>query len=115
MASGDFDGALADVKAALSLDAHDPNGLQLNGDVLMKLGRTEEAIATYKKVLAIDSNNRFALISLGYASRAAGQRPDAEKYFERLAQVDPTLYVPTWHSAISIPHAAFQTRRDGLL
>jgi len=94
LASGDFDGALADVKGALSIDAHDPNGLQLNGDVLMKLGRPEEAIATYKKILAIDSGNRFALTSLGYASRAAGRDADAEKYFQRLAQVDPNLFVP---------------------
>ena len=94
LASGDLDGALADVKEALAVDAHDPNGLQLNGDVLMKLGHTEEAIAAYKKILAIDARNRFALTSLGYASRAAGRDADAEKYFQRLAQVDPNLYVP---------------------
>jgi predicted Zn-dependent protease len=94
LASGDFDGALADVQEALSIAAHDPNGLQLSGDVLMKLGRPEEAIATYKKILAIDSKNRFALTSLGYASRAAGHDADAEKYFQRLAQVEPNLYVP---------------------
>ena len=94
LASGDANGALADVKDALAIDSHDPNGLQLNGDVLMKLGQTEEAIATYKKVLAIDPRNRFALTSLGYASRAAGRDKDAEKYFQRLAQVDPNLYIP---------------------
>ena len=79
---------------ALAMNAHDPNGLQLNGDILMKLGRTEDAIDVYKKILAIDANNRFALISLGYASRAAGRDQAAEKYFQRLAQVDPSLYVP---------------------
>jgi tetratricopeptide (TPR) repeat protein len=94
LASGDFKGALADVKAALGIDANDPNGLQLNGDVLMKLGRTEEAITTYKRILEIDSKNRFALASLGYASRAAGRDTEAEKYFQRLAQLDPTLYIP---------------------
>lgn len=94
LASGDPDGALADVRDALALDARNPSGLQLSGDVLMKLGRTEEAITTYKKILAIDPKNRFALTSLGYASRAAGRDADAEKYFERLAQVDPKLYVP---------------------
>jgi len=94
LASGDANGALADVRDALAIDAHDPSGLQLNGDVLMKLGRTEEAIDTYKKIIAIDSRNRFALTSLGYASRAAGRDGDAEKYFQKLAQVDPHLYVP---------------------
>ena len=94
LASGDFNGALADVKEAVVSDANDANGLQLNGDVLMKLGRTEDAIAIYKRILEIDSKNRFALASLGYASRAAGRDGEAEKYFQRLAQVDPSLYIP---------------------
>lgn len=94
MHGGNLDGALQDIKEALAVNEHDPNGLQLNGDILMKLGRTEDAIDVYKRVLAIDANNRFALISLGYASRAAGRDQAAEKYFERLAQVDPSLYVP---------------------
>lgn len=93
LASGDPDGALRDVRDALAIDSRNPSGLQLNGDVLMKLGRIEEAISTYKKILAIDAKNRFALTSLGYASRAAGRDDDAEKYFQRLTQVDPNLYV----------------------
>ncbi|MBS1804525.1 MAG: tetratricopeptide repeat protein [Acidobacteria bacterium] len=93
LASGDPNGALADVRNALAIDSRNPGGLQLNGDVLMKLGRTEEAITTYKKILAIDAKNRFALISLGYASRAAGRDDDAEKYFQRLTQVEPNLSV----------------------
>ena len=60
----------------------------------MKLGRTEEAIAVYKQILAMDPVNRFALTSLGYASRAAGRDQDAEKYFQRLDQADPSLYEP---------------------
>lgn len=94
LASGDTQGALTDVRDALAIDARDPNGLQLNGDVLMKLGQPDEAIAAYKKVLEIDPKNRFALTSIGYASRAAGRTADAEKYFQRLAQADPDLYVP---------------------
>ena len=60
----------------------------------MKLGRTGDAIAVYKRVLAIDARNRFALTSLGYASLAAGRDQDAEKYFESLAQDYPSLDVP---------------------
>ncbi len=94
MHGGNLDHALQDIKDALAMNAHDPNGLQLNGDILMKMGRTEDAIDVYKRILAIDANNRFALISLGYASRAAGRNEAAEKYFERLAQADPKFYVP---------------------
>ena len=94
LASHDPQGALIDVHDALAIDAHDPNGLQLNGDVLMKLGKTDEAIAAYKGVLAIDPRNRFALTSIGYASRAAGRDSDAERYFRELEKGYPGLYVP---------------------
>ena len=93
MDAGDLDAALANIKEALSINEHDRDDLQLDGDILMKLGQTEDAIAVYKQILATDSVNRFALISLGYASRAAGLDKDAEKYFQRLEQADPSLYV----------------------
>jgi tetratricopeptide (TPR) repeat protein len=94
MHGGNLDGALQDIRDAVTMNAHDPNGLQLNGDILMKMGRTEGAIDAYKRILAMDSNNRFALISIGYASRAAGRDQAAEKYFQQLAHADPSLYVP---------------------
>jgi Flp pilus assembly protein TadD len=92
--AGDQDAAMVDIKEALSINASDREDLQLEGDILMKLARTEDAIAVYKKILASDAGDRFALISLGYASRAAGRDQDAEKYFQRLQQADPTFYVP---------------------
>jgi len=88
------DGARTDLNDALAINSTDPNSLQLDGDLLIKMGHTDEAIAVYKKILAMDPKNRFALTSIGYASRAAGRDQDAEKYFERLAQAYPTLYVP---------------------
>lgn len=94
MDAGDLDAALGDIKEALSINAHDRDDLQLNGDILMKLGRTEDAIAVYKQILTTDSVNRYALTSLGYAARAAGRDQDAERYFLRLAQADPSSYVP---------------------
>jgi tetratricopeptide (TPR) repeat protein len=94
MTGGDLDGAGSDIREALAINPKDPNNLQLDGDLLVKLGRTEEAIAVYKKVLAIDPVSRFALTSMGYVSREAGQDQEAEKYFQRLAAAYPTLYVP---------------------
>jgi tetratricopeptide (TPR) repeat protein len=90
----DLDGAGRDVKEALAISPKDPNTLQLDGDLLMRLGRTEEAINAYSQILEIDPKNRFALTSLGYASRTAGRDADAEKYFRRLAELYPTLYIP---------------------
>ena len=94
MNSGDLDSALKDINEALSISPHDPNNLQLDGDLLVKLGRPEEAIAAYKQILAIDPRNRFALTSLGFVSRVVGREAEAKAYFERLAKDYPTLYVP---------------------
>lgn len=92
--AGDSEGALADIEAALAGNPDDLNNLQLNGDILMKLGRTENAIAVYKKILTQNAKDRFALTSLGYAERAAGRNREAERYFQRLAAAYPTLYIP---------------------
>lgn len=92
--SGELDGAVADINEALALNTTDPSSIQIDGDILMKMGKTEQAIAAYQKILARDPNNRYALTSLGYASRAAGRNQDAEKYFERLTESDPNLYEP---------------------
>jgi tetratricopeptide (TPR) repeat protein len=94
MTAGQFESALNDMTESLAMTPHDPNSLQLHGDLLMKMGRTGEAIAEFSKVLAIDPRNRFALTSLGYASRAAGNDRDAERYFNLLAQNYPASYVP---------------------
>jgi tetratricopeptide (TPR) repeat protein len=91
---GEYGAALNDIKEALALSPMDPNSLQLDGDVLMKLERTKEAIAVFQEVLAIDPHSRFALTSLGYASRASGDSAEAEKYFNLLAKAYPSSYVP---------------------
>jgi tetratricopeptide (TPR) repeat protein len=92
--AGNPDAALRDITAALASNVHDNDNLQLDGDILMKLGRTEDAIEVYKQVLSADANNRLALTSLGYASREAGRDQEAEKYFLRLAAIDPSKYTP---------------------
>jgi tetratricopeptide (TPR) repeat protein len=107
MNSGNLDGAGSDIKESLAINAQDPNSLQLDGDLLLKLGRTDEAVTIYTKILAIDPVNRSALISLGYAARNAGHDQDAEKYFQQLAAAYPALYIP--YLALGDMYAA---RRD---
>ena len=94
MNSGDLRGALADIGAALALATADHDDLQLDGDVLMKLGRTADAIAVYSRILDRDATDKSALTALGFASRAAGRNKDAEMYFHRLAQAEPESYAP---------------------
>ena len=91
---GQMDTALADMAESLKIAPLDPNSLQLDGDLLIKVGRTAEAIAVFRKVLDLDPRSRFALTSLGYASRSAGNDKEAERYFTLLAQDYPNSYVP---------------------
>lgn len=107
MNGGDLDGAISDIKESLAINAQDPNSLQLDGDLLLKLGHTEEATNVYTKILANDPVNRSALISLGYISRNAGHDEDAERYFQQLLAAYPTLYIP--YLALGDMYAA---RRD---
>lgn len=90
--AGDPDGALQDVHEALTLNPKDLNALQLNGDLLVKMGRGQEAINMYKTVLAADPDNELALTSLGSVSRQLGHDRDAEKYLQKLATAHPRYY-----------------------
>ena len=92
--AGDLQSARDDLREALSINSDDPNALQLDGELLAKLGRNDEALAVYSKVLAIDPQNRAALTALGYLARTMGNDQDAEKYFQRLAAVDPKTSIP---------------------
>ena len=94
MEGGDLEAALRDMTESLTINPRDPNSLQMDGDLLMKMGRNEEAAAVFQKVLTIDPHSRFALTALGYASRAMGKNEDAEKYFKLLARDYPSSYVP---------------------
>jgi tetratricopeptide (TPR) repeat protein len=94
MHGNNLDSAQKDVKELLAINGKDPNNLQLDGDLLMRLGQPNQAIEAYGQILAADPKNRFALTSIGYASRAAGKDPEAEKYFLQLADAYPKLYVP---------------------
>ena len=92
--AGDTQSALKDVHDALALNPKDPNALQLNGDLLVKMGQNEEAVELYKKVLLMDPDNELALTSLGSVSRTLGRDKEAEKYLLKLAAAHPRYYVP---------------------
>jgi tetratricopeptide (TPR) repeat protein len=112
MESGEDASALQDMQASLALTPNDPNSLQIDGDLLVKLNRPQDAIMAYRKILAIDPRSRSALTSLGYASRIAGDDQQAEKYFELLARDYPHLYTP--HLALGDLYSSRQEYRKAL-
>jgi tetratricopeptide (TPR) repeat protein len=94
LSAGDPNGALADINQALAIDRSNRDNLQLDGDILVKLGQTAQAISVFQEILKSAPQNRAALTALGYAQVEAKQGDEAEKTFERLAQVAPSSYVP---------------------
>jgi serine/threonine protein kinase/Flp pilus assembly protein TadD len=63
---GDLDGALAELREAARFANHASSHLLL-GNVLFRSGRRDEAIASYRKAIALDPNSRTAHYNLGTA------------------------------------------------
>lgn len=91
--AGDLQGARADVDKALAINSKDINTMELDGDVLAKIGDKKAAMDVYRKVLAADPSNQAALTSIGYVAREMGDDAAAIKYFQRLAATHPKSYV----------------------
>jgi tetratricopeptide (TPR) repeat protein len=90
----DYDGAEADLKEALSLDANNDKVMLQYGALLWKTGRKQEAKQVYTALLERDPKSRYALEGMGYLSRDLGDNQAAEAYFTRMAEAYPNDYVP---------------------
>ena len=112
MSSGDLAGRRERVKAALAMNPNDPNTLQLTGDVLVKMGRPEEAIAVYRKNSRTGSGkSRLRSFPWDIASREAGHNQEAEKYFLKLAAAIRSCTYLTLPWATCTPRAMISLRR----
>jgi adenylate cyclase len=85
---------LADMDAlsrrAVALDEQSPNAWETRADVLIWLGRWDEALAAAAKAQTVDparSNNLFDLAWLAYAT---GRPAEAIAFTERVIAIDPT-------------------------
>ena len=78
---GDLDGAGNDIKEALAINPDDPKVCNLNGDLLMKLGRTDDAIAVYKKIIAIDPGQPLRPHLAGLCFPRSRTRPGCGEIF----------------------------------
>jgi tetratricopeptide (TPR) repeat protein len=66
----------------------DPQFRALKGLILEKLGRNEDAIGYYEKLISEDPLNTQFLIGYGHALRAAGRTDDAVAAYRRAIDVD---------------------------
>ena len=97
MAEGRKDEAVALMKEAVtieeSIDKHPVTpgpvlpARELEGDLLMALGRPAEALAAYEASLAVAPNRFYALGAAVRAADAAGRRDTARAHFATLEKV----------------------------
>ena len=61
------------------MDANDSDALNNKGLAFVKLGRTDEAIQLFDKVLAMDANDSDSLVNKGLAIYNLGRTDEAVK------------------------------------
>lgn len=85
-------------------DTNDISDLINKGVELGKLGKYEEAIQNFEKVLAIDPNNIAALTDKGYALLLQGHYLDAIKLFDKALDIDPHFIKALNHKGLALYH-----------
>ncbi|BAM04394.1 tetratricopeptide repeat protein [Phycisphaera mikurensis] len=104
--------ALADAERAASLDPGDAAAGQLRTELLLRLGRREEATAALRERLDQNPGDVRARVRLAELRAADGERDDAERLIEAGRRLDPDN--PVWDRfarqlAASSPDAATAT------
>jgi superkiller protein 3 len=72
------------------------------GNALSALGRYEEAIQYYDKVLAIDPNDVDALTNKGVALSALGKSEEAIQYYDKALAIDPNYTLSLTNKGIDL-------------
>lgn len=82
---------LVEIDAVLTANAKDPDAHYVRGWILSRLGRGDEAIASYDRAFALDKKLAAALYNAGVVHAGKGRTKEALDYFERALKVDPKL------------------------
>jgi tetratricopeptide (TPR) repeat protein len=86
---GQHDRARDEVQLALRLDPGNPVTLYNLGNVELRAGRLQEAIAAYQSALKEDPQQVDSIINLGNAYSAGGDERSAEVWFRRALELQP--------------------------
>jgi arylsulfatase A-like enzyme/predicted Zn-dependent protease len=97
--AGDYDTAIATVRAALAEDPEIVEAWMLLGNFLSKAERVEEALIAYRDALRLDPEHDGALYSLAIAYKELGRMADARAGFERARELDPRNGKVLWQLA----------------
>lgn len=84
LAAQDARGALAEIEKSLELNPADPDTHNLHGLLLhLSFGKPEEAIAAYRRALALEPGNSRVKVNLGAALTALDRCQEAIPYLEQ--------------------------------
>jgi tetratricopeptide (TPR) repeat protein len=87
---GDFDGALAELKAVLDKDPQDPNALYLSGMAYLRKTMLAEAAAAFLKVTELSPKFAAAFYQLGVCYQRQGQPEKALEQYRKSFDLEPS-------------------------
>ena len=97
--AGDYAGALKALNALAKIYPDDPLILRYRAVTLARLGRTKEAIAVYRRLLARNPAHVPTHIFLGQAYRQAGQNREAADQWRWVAEHSDSAEYRRWAEA----------------
>ena len=79
--------AAADLQDKVGQGEVDIPAREMLADILLELGRPQDALAEYKKALILSPNRFNGLFNAGKAAEAAGDAPQAQQYYAALLKL----------------------------
>jgi tetratricopeptide (TPR) repeat protein len=90
--TGRYEEAVEQFEAVIDLDAqYTVEARQQIAELLLELERTEEALATYREIIALDPGAPEPYVNLGSALALSGDVAAAEEAYRTATELDPNL------------------------
>jgi len=89
LATGNFALALEDTQSVITLDANDPQGYTLKGDIYLELGNYSKAEQEYERAIAIRPSEATTYYKLGRALETQGQKQAALDQYQTALSFSP--------------------------
>jgi protein O-mannosyl-transferase len=83
--------AIAELRKGIGVEPHEPEPYIRLGDLLIRIGRVEEAARAYRSALANRQDSIDARTGLGWTYLQQKKFPEAKREFARALEVDPGL------------------------